>query len=78
MTFTAKQSIAGKGWKVMDGDEPVALEIPDQKTAEMFAAAPELYAFAKAWVDFRNGTDTDPKELWLMATQAIAKVEGED
>ena len=44
--------------------------------ANLIASAPELLAFAQKWVEFRNGEDTDPKELWYMATQAIAKAEG--
>lgn len=46
-----------------------------------FNAAPDLLAFARKWVDFRNGVlepdggDIDLKELWFMATQAIAKAE---
>ena len=47
----------------------------DEANARLIAKAPEMYEFIKAWIDFRNGKDTDPKELWLMATQAIAEIE---
>jgi len=43
--------------------------------AHQLAAAPELLAFAQKWVAFRNGTeDVDPKELWAMATIALARL----
>lgn len=48
----------------------------NEANANLIAAAPELLAFAQKWVEFRNGEDTDPKELWYMATQAITKAEG--
>lgn len=47
-----------------------------QANANLITAAPELLTFAQKWIAFRNGEDTDPKELWFMATQAVAKAEG--
>ena len=44
--------------------------------ANLIASAPELLAFAQKWVEFKNGAEIDMKELWFMATQAIAKAEG--
>ena len=43
--------------------------------ANLIASAPELLAFAQKWVEFKNGAEIDMKELWFMATQAIAKAE---
>ena len=45
--------------------------------ANLIASAPELLAFTQKWIAFRNGEDIDPKELWFMATQAVAKAEDE-
>jgi len=57
------------------------LEVADvsmPEYANLIASAPELLEFAKKWIAFRNGEEIDLKELWYMATQAVAKAEGSE
>ena len=61
-------------YAIDDDGYPVATVV-GEANANLIASAPELLAFAQKWVEFKNGAEIDMKELWFMATQAIAKAE---
>ena len=76
MTWIVEEITNVKNRYAIDDDGYSVATVVGEANANLIASAPELLAFAQKWVEFKNGAEIDMKELWFMATQAIAKAEG--